>query len=276
MDPDTGRFCGFLGWYTASGDLWSFNTSQVVADITLFARWEAPHVLVRFEANEGLPSPPDQYLALGAKAKEPPAMIREGFGFGGWFIDEAFTRRWSFDTPIDIRDTYDTNNFLANFVLYARWVRDVVPPTEIVRQIRIVGVYYIDFAGNSTVFNGAANAGGIPGGGGTTNLTPLQITGNNNAITAVTNIMRVNPEFILQLSGHANPVNPDDPNEMGDLRWLSTKRADAVLDVFKDRGVPQGSMINIGFNDKLYGDSAHGNLNRVVEIIIMEIITTIR
>jgi hypothetical protein len=115
------------------------------------------------------------------------------------------------------------------------------------------------------------------------------MTANISVINDVWDIVNRSPDFFLQLSGHANPTKPDDPSELEELRTISEARANAIIDVFRggrggntDTSIqpPLGSrppisnsqMINMGFNPKIYGDRDHPNLNRCVEIIIIEIL----
>ncbi|MCL2765573.1 MAG: InlB B-repeat-containing protein [Treponema sp.] len=265
-----GGFYGFGGWFTNpafTGEPWVFLRETVNENITLYAKWGMPVSRVIFEANEGTPAPEDQYIIQGSKVKEPLAMSREGYHFGGWFnANSVFIgNAWNFTDGIVTTD---------ELRLYARWIPNEIPPTEIIQRVRIHGVYYVDFAGNSIVYNGP------PGPGASTWLTQIQIDANNAAIQNVVNIMLAHPDFILQLSGHANPTvpGPGQPGynqsvweqELRDLEDISGKRANTVLNVFLNRSIPEDQMINAGYNDRLYGDGSRGSLNRTVEIIIIE------
>jgi len=81
--------------------------------------------------------------------------------------------------------------------------------------------------------------------------------------------MLQHPDFIIQLSGHANPIEYT-PEELAELETISTARSQSVLEEFISRSIPRDSMINAGYNDRIYGDGSHGSLNRCVEIIIIE------
>jgi len=228
--------------------------------IYLYARWTEDRYLVRFEANGGFPMPENQYVSPGAKAKEPLAMNRPGYGFDGWYEDPLLIKKWDFaNNPVNKDDLR----------LYAKWVRDEVPPIEVIQQIRIIGVYYIHFAGDSSTFNGAH------GPGGSTDLTAAQIASNNSNMASVRSTFSGNPSLIIQLSGHANPVTGT-PGEAEELRVISEQRAQEIYNLLSKppNPIPPASMINIGFSDVLYGDPGSGiSLNRIVEIIIVEILT---
>ncbi|MCL2879884.1 MAG: InlB B-repeat-containing protein, partial [Treponema sp.] len=66
---------------------------------------------VSFEANGGMPVPPDQIIERGGMAEEPQMITREGFIFMGWYSDAGFTKKWNF-----AGDTVS-----ATITLYARW-----------------------------------------------------------------------------------------------------------------------------------------------------------
>ena len=67
---------------------------------------------VKFNANGGDPIPGDQQIAHGGKIAKIQPMSKTGYGFGGWFRDEGFTR------PFDM----DTGKVTSNMTLYAKWV----------------------------------------------------------------------------------------------------------------------------------------------------------
>jgi uncharacterized repeat protein (TIGR02543 family) len=119
---------GFGGWYThpsnfTPANLWDFSKDTVSGDITLYAYWFVPVITVTFVENGGSPPVPPQKLIEGAKVRQPPAMSRAGFGFGGWYKSSPFTaaNKWNFDTDV-IGDT--------DMTLYANWIAaSAAPPT---------------------------------------------------------------------------------------------------------------------------------------------------
>ncbi|MCL2411095.1 MAG: InlB B-repeat-containing protein [Treponema sp.] len=269
----------FDGWFTMedfdAGNFstpWHFTRNPVTRNLILKARWVERYGTVYFQANEGEPAPERQYLAYRSRIKEPLAMTRANHSFGGWFANPRFEGLpWNFANGIVNTE---------EVTLYAKWVANNIPPIEIATRVRVHGVFYVDFAGNSTDFNG------LPVWPGTTPLTSEQINGNNSSVrdAASTILKHLNDtnEFVLQLSGHANPTVPR-PGESGfnqeqwdkelaDLEKISRDRAQSVIDIFLGKNIPEASMINMGYSDRLYGDGSHGSLNRTVEIIIVEIL----
>jgi uncharacterized repeat protein (TIGR02543 family) len=121
----------FSGWFKDQGLSvpWDFTNDPVSGNITLYAKWvEIKQYTVTFDAKGGktvggnadIPAP--QILAADSKVVIPPAMIRSGFGFGGWYtVDRSSTgnwydnEKWDFNAPVT-----------KDMTLYARW--DISPP----------------------------------------------------------------------------------------------------------------------------------------------------
>jgi M6 family metalloprotease-like protein/uncharacterized repeat protein (TIGR02543 family) len=66
--------------------------------------------IVAWTANGGSPVPNQSVVKDGTAIDEPPLMEREGYDFGGWYLDSGFSRKAVF--PLTITD---------NATLYARW-----------------------------------------------------------------------------------------------------------------------------------------------------------
>ena len=64
---------------------------------------------VRFETGIETEIKP-QEIIKGQKVAEPEALIRDGYDFDGWYLDEAYTNKYDFSTPVE-----------KNIVLYAKW-----------------------------------------------------------------------------------------------------------------------------------------------------------
>jgi len=155
------------------------------------------------------------------------------------------------------------------------------PPQKIFQSIKIIGIEYVIFAGDSSVVNGPH------GPSATTNLTDEEKKFNTSTIQEMAKLLNNNPTYIAMLHGHANPVTFTD-GEKGDLIKLSNDRANAVklvlLDEY-DKLTPNPA--NPPFNDRvstsgyggekvLFGDnSSYTPLNRRVELILFEIVTTV-
>ena len=69
-----------------------------------------------FNANGGLPAPPDTVVEHGSKISVPvPAPTKAGYTFGGWYTDTAGVYFWDFDEE----EIFKSRTF------YARWTADV-------------------------------------------------------------------------------------------------------------------------------------------------------
>jgi uncharacterized repeat protein (TIGR02543 family) len=102
----------FDNWYANSGFniLFDFGTS-IFRDTTVYAKFNINTYTVTFNADGGSPAPGTQNIAHGSTVTQPPAMIKIGYGFGGWYKETALTNIWNFDTDTVTSDT----------TLYAKW-----------------------------------------------------------------------------------------------------------------------------------------------------------
>lgn len=112
----------FGGWYTSNAytTVFDFN-STITANTVVYAKWittPVPHT-VSFDVDGGSMVAP-QTIVDGGKVTAPAAPTKAGYTFGGWYKETSFATEWNFAT--DIVD--------ANTTLYARWIRDVTPPTD--------------------------------------------------------------------------------------------------------------------------------------------------
>ena len=74
---------------------------------------------VRFNTN-GAGVIPAQMVAKGETATLPAELVKKGFTFGGWYVDNAFSTPFNFDNIID-----------ENITLYAKWVEAPISTLEI-------------------------------------------------------------------------------------------------------------------------------------------------
>jgi len=155
------------------------------------------------------------------------------------------------------------------------------PPQKIFQSIKIIGIEYVIFAGDSSVVNGPH------GPSANTDLTSQETAYNTSTIQEMAKLLNKNPTYIAMLHGHANPVTFTD-GEKGDLIKLSNDRANDVRRVllaeynkllvnpdnpsFDDRVSTSG----YGGEKVLFGNNtSYTALNRRVEMILFEIVTSV-
>ncbi len=116
LDPSRSGYT-FKGWFVdeAMTASWNFDTNTVTGNTTLYAKWDVNPVVetfdVTFDSNGGSAISSQVGLLKGAKISKPLDPSRSGYTFKGWFVDEAMTTSWNFDT-----DTVD-----KNITLFAKW-----------------------------------------------------------------------------------------------------------------------------------------------------------
>lgn len=124
----------FSGWYAekSGGKQFDFKTG-ITKDLTLYAHWTSNssggsssggsssggsttpvvyYYTVSFDvlASDVSNIPPAQQIRSGGLVTEPVAPSRSGYNFTGWYIDNAYTDKYDFKTPI-----------AGNITLYAKW-----------------------------------------------------------------------------------------------------------------------------------------------------------
>jgi len=119
-----------LGWSAspASGPVWSFGSSPVTGDLTLYARWSLQTYTAKFDLNGGagdaIAEQTSTYLAYGdggitSKLTEPTASIaKSGFILDGWWLKDTegnFSQEWNFTSDL----------LLSDVTLYAGWATPV-------------------------------------------------------------------------------------------------------------------------------------------------------
>jgi len=250
------------GWFSDDGTFehpWDFSDDEVEAGDTtfyLYAKWVVNEYIVSFAVRSAAaPQPPVQRVRHGTRAVVPAEVATlPGAVFLGWFTNLNFDTLWDFNKEVT-----------SNMTLYANWE---TTPEIIVRQIRIINVSFIDFAGDSVTYN---QQHAVPPA--ISNLSNLQIANNIATLAEVVGILSQNPTFLLQLAGHANRVTQS-PSEEADLERVSRARADAIVEELTAKGIDTERMINVGFNPRnLAQDAEHASLNRCVELVIIEIIS---
>ena len=106
----------FLGWYL-NGEEYDFST-PVTNKITLYAKWRKKDIedepkkeyIVDFDSNGGSYVASEEVLE-GDAVDRPKNPTKECYDFGGWYTDQALTKRYSFSTPVT-----------SDMTLYAKWI----------------------------------------------------------------------------------------------------------------------------------------------------------
>jgi len=155
------------------------------------------------------------------------------------------------------------------------------PPQKILQSIKIIGIEYVIFAGDSSTVNGPH------GPSAQTDLTEQEKAFNLSTIQEMAQLLRDHPTYIAMLHGHANPVSFTD-GEKSDLTKLSNDRANDVRRILLDdyNKLPKNpdnppfdervSTSGYGGEKVLFGNNtSYTALNRRVEMILFEIVTTV-
>jgi uncharacterized repeat protein (TIGR02543 family) len=104
----------FAGWYSDAGLSSSYTFATMPAgDLSLYAKWTTNLYTITFDSAGGsvlsaLTQPFDSTLVM------PENPTREGFNFGGWYIDLAKTTRFIAERMPG-----------ENLILYAKWLTNV-------------------------------------------------------------------------------------------------------------------------------------------------------
>ena len=112
-EPMTKAGHQFDKWYSDKNCTreWDFISDRVIANITLYAKWNPEKAAVTFVANGGAPVPDELELSYGDAIPQPPPMTKTGYGFAGWFLDETLVEEWDFVN----------GTVTASITLYAGW-----------------------------------------------------------------------------------------------------------------------------------------------------------
>lgn len=106
----------FGGWFTDKECTSPYNFATAITDdVTLYALWN-PIWTVDFDLNYDSPNNPNsEKVDDGDNASQPTNPTRDGYDFGGWFLDPECTVQYDFTTPVS-----------GNVKLYALWT-PIVP-----------------------------------------------------------------------------------------------------------------------------------------------------
>lgn len=111
----------FVGWYlddTFSTKVGVLTGASYTDDITLYAKWNkrssggATRYTVKFNSNGGSTVSAKSVIKNNTVA-EPKEPIKNGYSFGGWYIDSDFEKAYDFDSGV-----------VKDITLYAKWIKD--------------------------------------------------------------------------------------------------------------------------------------------------------
>lgn len=110
VDPVLDKF-SFSGWFTGSEyqEQFDFETTEIVKNITLYAKWTQIEAVVTFNSRQG--SVVQSVIAdIGECITAPESPVRQGYEFEYWCTDPSAMTAFDFSTPIT-----------GDITLYARW-----------------------------------------------------------------------------------------------------------------------------------------------------------
>jgi uncharacterized repeat protein (TIGR02543 family) len=126
----------FGGWYTDSANLsqsWSFETSMLQRDTTLYAKWDMITYYVVYHLNGGKNHSGnlDSFTVLSIPTTLYPAAVMGDSVFTGWYNAEVNGSKVDeFD-----RDSLDNSSLVATITLWARWSSDPVCTNPVIANM---------------------------------------------------------------------------------------------------------------------------------------------
>ena len=121
-DPEKSGYT-FGGWYTDMDCTVAYDFSNAVnSAFTLYAKWiiVVPDTYTVEFVTDGGTEIEAQTVVKDSKATKPADPEKNGYTFGGWYTDTAYSSEYDFETPV-------TNDI----TLYAKWTPDVYDVTFI-------------------------------------------------------------------------------------------------------------------------------------------------
>ena len=110
-DDPTAAGYEFGGWYADAACTTEYDfDAAVTGKMTLYAKWTAEKRTVTFDANGHGTAPEAQRVDYDGKVTRPANLIADGYTFGGWFVDQACTTEYDFNSAVK-----------DNMILYAKW-----------------------------------------------------------------------------------------------------------------------------------------------------------
>ncbi|MDR0312045.1 MAG: OmpA family protein [Treponema sp.] len=175
---------------------------------------------------------------------------------GGYPHIAGFSITAGYKFPLPEKTRYQDTSAVA---INTETVR-MLPPVEIIKRTMISAVEFILFGPDIGEYNVGIDhdAQGL----------------NELALNSTARLLMENPDFLVRVEGHANPVTTD-PREADELMALGSKRAHAVADQLRARGVSEEQMVIISYGGTRTVTSDHDiwNRNRRVELIVIQVDT---
>ena len=111
----------FAGWYTkvnGEGTLISKDTTvKITAAQTLYACWKKDVLAITFNTNGGEAELTEKLVSYDTKYGYLPDATKQGYEFGGWYLDKALTQQITADSIVKITVSQE---------VYAKWAQ-VIP-----------------------------------------------------------------------------------------------------------------------------------------------------
>ena len=108
-------------------DSWDKDISSITSDVEIKAVYVVDAYVVSYVTNNGQTIPPTSYF-VGETPVAPPSPGLGGHHFIGWYLDEAFTTEYLFDTPIT-----------EDFTIYAYFNESI--PIETIDELMAIEQY---------------------------------------------------------------------------------------------------------------------------------------
>jgi len=172
-----------------------------------------------------------------------------------WFIEPSFRVGYPFISGFSITAGYKFP--IPKGTEHIEVIREI-SASEVIRRIMISQVEYIIFGPDISRFNVGIDA----------DARSL----NEMVINHIVQVLRENPNYLIRIEGHANPVTHEQ-SEIEELTALSAARANEVARILRSRGIRNEQMVVVvhGGTRVLATDHDHWNMNRRVELIIIQV-----
>ncbi len=101
----------FIGWFNMNHT--NFKGTTMPDNLTIYALWEDIRFVIHYVSQGEIVG--EYHLVYGKTMEDHHIAIpiREGYTFGGWYLDEAGTIPYDFEQPVT-----------SQFTLYAKWIED--------------------------------------------------------------------------------------------------------------------------------------------------------